>query len=61
MYQGSDRASSVSADPRFLPLWLDGHIKAAAALGKPLVLEEFGKIASQDPLNISTTRDPVFK
>ena len=49
------------ADPTFLSSWLDGHSKAAAALGKPLVLEEFGKVATQDAHNISATRDPIFK
>ena len=49
------------ADTEFIPLWIDGHIKAAEALGKPLILEEFGKIASQDPTNITAVRDPVYR
>lgn len=28
----------------FLPTWLDGHQLASKQLGKPLVLEEFGKV-----------------
>ena len=49
------------ADPSFLPLWFDGHFTASQAIGKPLVLEEFGVDASTDPMNISETRDPVFR
>lgn len=41
----------LSAELRFVPMWLEGHqLATASALpGKPLVLEEFGKIASTTP------------
>ena len=51
----------LCADPTFLPLWFDGHITASQAIGKPLVLEEFGVDASTNATNISETRDPVFR
>ena len=56
-----DLAHTAFADAKFEPLWFEGHSLAAKALGKPLVLEEFGKVASQDPANITAVRDPVFK
>lgn len=31
-------------DISFLPIWLEGHQLACEQLGKPLVLEEFGKV-----------------
>ncbi|EFN54948.1 hypothetical protein CHLNCDRAFT_13801, partial [Chlorella variabilis] len=39
--------------------WLDAHIKVAAELGKPLILEEFGKGAAEG--DILSTRDPWFE
>jgi len=61
-------AQTCCADPTFLPLWFDGHITASQAIGKPLVLEEFG-IAGPDyattnaasTANSSATRDPVYR
>ncbi len=58
--QATNPRCSDDADPSFLPLWFSGHIAASQATGKPLVLEEFGRIASTDATNISITRDPVF-
>jgi hypothetical protein len=48
------------ADPGFSERWIEGHQLAAAALGKPLVLEEFGKIATGTAANLTRTRDPVY-
>ncbi|PRW57442.1 Transmembrane 9 superfamily member 4 isoform B [Chlorella sorokiniana] len=39
--------------------WIDAHIQVAAQLGKPLVLEEFGKVAGDG--NITSVRDPWFQ
>lgn len=33
-------------DPEFLDLWIQQHVKDASAMGKPLLVEEFGKQAS---------------
>ncbi len=33
-----------TVDISFLPIWLEGHQLACEQLGKPLVLEEFGKV-----------------
>ena len=49
------------ADTGFSERWIEGHQLAAAALGKPLVLEEFGKIATGDAANLTRTRDPVYR
>ncbi|KAI7844213.1 hypothetical protein COHA_002347 [Chlorella ohadii] len=38
--------------------WIDAHSQVAAQLGKPLVLEEFGKVAGDG--NITSLRDPWF-
>ena len=51
-----------SADLSFIPLWLNGHILAAAQLGKPLILAEFGKVATPgNALNLSETRNPIYQ
>ena len=34
----------ASAGLAFVPAWVQGHQLAATAAGKPLVLEEFGKV-----------------
>lgn len=45
----------------FTNSWLTAHIKNAQALGKPFIVEEFGKsISKRDPGTISSVRDPVF-
>ena len=45
----------------FTTSWLTAHINNAQALGKPFIVEEFGKsIDQRDPGTISTVRDPVF-
>lgn len=58
---------------RFIPLWMDGHIVAAKQLNKPIVLEEYGKVAATNQAgdriligpealqNITQTRDPFYK
>ncbi len=42
------------AEVSLVPLWCEGHILATEALlpNKPLVLEEFGKIASTTPADV---------
>ena len=47
----------TSADTGFSARWIEGHQLAAAALGKPLVLEEFGKIATGTAANLTRLRD----
>ncbi|DBA97559.1 hypothetical protein WJX77_001628 [Trebouxia sp. C0004] len=45
----------------FTTAWLTAHIANAQSLGKPFIVEEFGKsISARDPTTISTVRDPVF-
>lgn len=36
-------------DPEFLDSWIQQHLKDATGLGKPLLVEEFGKQASCTP------------
>ncbi len=48
-----------TADPTFPSRWLEGHVLAAAAIGKPLILSEIGTIAG--PINILTVRNPLFR
>lgn len=40
------------AEVRLVPLWLGGHVRAMRERlpGKPLVLEEFGKVGSAVPI-----------
>lgn len=45
----------------FPPLWIDGHIRAAEELGKPVILEEFGKVAADDNASRAAVRDPVYR
>ena len=49
-------------DAKFFNAWVDGHAADCAALGKPFVLEEFGKNVSVPvtPEGIAAVRDPVF-
>jgi hypothetical protein len=47
---------SYSADLSFVPLWIDGHVSAAKQLGKPALLEEFGKIANDTDKDRLTVR-----
>jgi hypothetical protein len=51
----------LHADTGFSERWIEGHQLAAAALGKPLVLEEFGKIATGTAANMTRLRDPVYR
>lgn len=50
-------------DPvRFISTWLTSHIDNARSLGKPFIVEEFGKsLDKHDPGTIATVRDPIFK
>ncbi|KAL4429995.1 hypothetical protein ABPG77_004365 [Micractinium sp. CCAP 211/92] len=51
---------NVSTD--FISSWIAAHMKAAAEMKKPLVVEEFGKnVTDQDPATIERERNPVFK
>ena len=51
----------LNTDTGFSERWIEGHQLAAAALGKPLVLEEFGKIATGTAANMTRLRDPVYR
>lgn len=45
----------------FTTAWLTAHINNAQTLGKPFIVEEFGKsISARDPATIATVRDPIF-
>ncbi len=46
----------------FFAAWVDGHAADCAALGKPFILEEFGKNVTVPvtPAGIAATRDPAF-
>ena len=44
-------------DPAFGTEWLNGHIKNAQALGKPLLLEEFGKAVGGEAASDQTETD----
>jgi hypothetical protein len=46
----------------FFAAWVDGHAADCAALGKPFILEEFGKNVTVPvtPASIAATRDPAF-
>lgn len=46
----------VKSQPRGLPCWARVRLQAAGELGKPLVMEEFGKAAPE--ARISSVRDP---
>ncbi len=52
---------SLIADHSFVERWIEGHNLAAAALGKPLLLEEFGNIATGGAANLTALRDPLYK
>ncbi|GMH40609.1 hypothetical protein BSKO_08513 [Bryopsis sp. KO-2023] len=41
--------------------WIAEHINDTIGLGKPLVVEEFGKIATDSPLGRVAERDPFFQ
>ena len=46
----------------FIGSWLTSHINYSKALGKPFIVEEFGKsLDKRDPGTIAEVRDPVFK
>lgn len=51
----------LSADKGFPVRWIEGHTLAAAAIGKPLILEEFGYVATGDAANLTRVRDPLYK
>ena len=55
--------STFGVDPAdFINKWVAQRAKDASALGKPLVIEEFGKqLVDFSPSNIAQVRDPVFK
>ena len=45
----------------FLREWLNSHLEAAEAIGKPLLFEEFGKrLDNANADTISRLRDPVY-
>ena len=46
----------------FIKSWLTSHINNAKSLGKPFIVEEFGKaLDKHDAGSIAKVRDPVFK
>lgn len=48
-------------DAEFQRDWIRAHIQGAKELGKPLLIEEFGKrLDSPNEVDISSIRDPVF-
>lgn len=53
--------SPLPADTGFAARWIEGHNLAAAAFGKPLLLEEFGNIAMGNNANITRVRDPLYR
>lgn len=54
--------TTYKKDPvAFAKSWLSAHMKSSEGLGKPFVVEEFGKnIYDRSPDNIAKVRDPVF-
>lgn len=53
--------SQVKDPVAFTKSWLSSHMKNAQALGKPFIVEEFGKsVDMRDPGTIAKVRDPVF-
>lgn len=56
--------SSNGVDPvQFINTWLQIRSDAMSAIGKPLVIEEFGKQlpVPSTAADISQTRDPIFR
>ncbi|KAL3133319.1 hypothetical protein ABBQ38_007197 [Trebouxia sp. C0009 RCD-2024] len=46
----------------FIGSWLTSHIDNARSLGKPFIVEEFGKsLSKRDPGTIAEVRNPIFK
>ena len=49
-------------DSEFQEEWVRVHVKAAEELGKPLLLEEFGKkLETDDKRILENVRDPVYQ
>jgi mannan endo-1,4-beta-mannosidase len=46
---------------QFLAEWLQAHLQAAKAAGKPLLFEEFGKKLEGGDGDIGAQRDPIFR
>ena len=48
--------------PTFFNAWVDGHAADCAAMGKPFILEEFGKNVTTPvtPAGIAATRNAPF-
>lgn len=45
----------------FVSAWIAAHIAAATALGKPLLIEEFGKVvAADDAATDDSERNPYY-
>ena len=46
----------------FVKSWMEAHIRNTQSLGKPFIVEEFGKgLDKRDAETITNVRDPVFK
>ena len=54
--------TTYKKDPvAFSKAWLTAHMKSAQSLGKPFIVEEFGKnVYDRSAANIAQVRDPVF-
>lgn len=54
--------SSEGNQAGFLKQWLQSHLDAAKAIGKPLLFEEFGKRLESDSAgDVANLRDPVYR
>ncbi|CAG9465554.1 unnamed protein product [Pedinophyceae sp. YPF-701] len=46
----------------FQQAWIDQHVADATATGKPMIVEEFGKVADRtSPGDVERSRDPFFR
>ena len=54
--------TTFGVDPKaFINTWISQRAADASSLGKPLIVEEFGKQLQEfTPANIAAVRDPVF-
>lgn len=54
--------TTYKKDPvAFSKAWLTAHMKSSQSLGKPFIVEEFGKnVYDRSVANIAQVRDPVF-
>lgn len=55
------RTASTALMVDFVARYLDQHIRDAGAMGKPLLVEEYGQVANRTAADILARRDPIFK